>query len=113
MNVGEIRGRLAAFAKGIEALGPITDTEKKITLVGGASFTPVELVKIDRILGYFPPELDCASVMALNGCIARVLNLTSSGMGPAYEIGHEIPVKVLPDEIGAGPAPTDEPLNVA
>jgi hypothetical protein len=108
MNLGEVRGKLSAFAKGVETMGPIEDPMKKITIPGGASFTPKELVDLDRILGYFPDHIECKAVMILQGCISRALYITGSPMGPAYDYTMD------PEEPGpAGPAPTDEPLNVA
>ena len=112
MNLGEVRNRLSAFAAGIEATGPVKGPEKKITLVNGASFTPVELVKLDRILGYFPADVDCSAIMVLNGAIARVLNITNSSRGPAYDPAVGEGSKMI-EGTPAGSAPDDEPLNVA
>jgi hypothetical protein len=84
MVVGEVRSRLHGFIRGLQSLGEITDTEKKIVIPGGASFTPRELVDLDRCLGYFPEKLDLGAIAALQGAVARVLYLTGAPMDPAY-----------------------------
>ena len=85
MEVGEVRARLHTFVRGVQAAGEITDPEKKITIPGGASFTPHELVDLDRILGYFPEKLDLGAMTALQGAVARVLYLTRAPMAPVYD----------------------------
>ncbi len=99
MLVGEVRQRLHGFIRGLQSLGEITDVEKKVVIPGGASFTPKELVDLDRCLGYFPEKLDLGAIAALQGAVARVLYLTGADMTPAYEGPAAVSIPALPHEV--------------
>jgi len=95
ITIGTIRMGLAGFAKGIEAKGKITDYEKKITIPGGASFTPKEIVDLDRILGYFPADIDLGALAALQGALARAMYITGMPMEAAYGKIEDVAVPVV------------------